>query len=142
MQISISLGFKRLYHSHRVCPSIAPFVELVSNLNEDCCWLSVYGSISGSVLLVEDPAVVARWERLIHSELNKNPQGGDNVSSTGSKRNLRYYSVASRQMVGVHVSIWTRASMYTTVKHVETVTVGCGVLGIFGNKVSVKRFED
>ncbi|MCO5557669.1 hypothetical protein L7F22_011238 [Adiantum nelumboides] len=48
-----------------------------------------------------------------------------------------YVKVASKQLVGLFVSVWIRQRLCRHVKAVDFSTVGCGIMGRLGNKGSV-----
>ncbi|XP_024402190.1 type I inositol polyphosphate 5-phosphatase 10 [Physcomitrium patens] len=65
------------------------------------------------------------------------------MSSMKSSRNLRthscnkYLRVASKQMVGVFISIWVRSDLRRYVHNVKVSVVGCGILNYLRNKGAV-----
>ncbi|CAI5537669.1 unnamed protein product, partial [Closterium sp. Naga37s-1] len=48
-----------------------------------------------------------------------------------------YVKVAGRQMVGVYLMVWARKGLRRHIHSVKASTVGCGLMGILGNKGSV-----
>lgn len=48
----------------------------------------------------------------------------------------RFTLIASKQMVGVFVSVWIRGDLRRHVHNLKVSCVGCGLLGYLGNKVS------
>ena len=50
--------------------------------------------------------------------------------------NDRYALLASKQMVGVFMSIWIRVELQRHVHDLKVSCVGCGLMGYLGNKVS------
>ncbi|KAH7331051.1 hypothetical protein KP509_20G013300 [Ceratopteris richardii] len=57
--------------------------------------------------------------------------GGD------AERTLQYALVASKQMVGILLSVWVRDDLGRYVQHVNISSVRCGVMGYLGNKGSI-----
>ncbi|KAH7435410.1 hypothetical protein KP509_06G063500 [Ceratopteris richardii] len=49
----------------------------------------------------------------------------------------RFSLIASKQMVGVFLSIWIRTDLRRHVRNVKVSCVGCGILGYLGNKGSI-----
>lgn len=47
----------------------------------------------------------------------------------------RYLRVASKQMVGVFITIWVRADLRRHIHNVKVCVVGCGILNFLQNKV-------
>ncbi|KAH7297309.1 hypothetical protein KP509_26G064800 [Ceratopteris richardii] len=48
-----------------------------------------------------------------------------------------FIQIASKQLVGLFVSVWIRRDLYRHVRAVDVSTVSCGIMGYFGNKGSV-----
>jgi len=46
-----------------------------------------------------------------------------------------FQCIISRQMVGMFITIWVRCDLYQTIRHLNVSSVGCGIMGYFGNKV-------
>lgn len=49
----------------------------------------------------------------------------------------RYFQVASRQLVGVYMSVWVRAELLGAISDVAISTVSTGWGGYLGNKVCI-----
>ena len=59
-----------------------------------------------------------------------------NSSQTTRKHSCNRYSrVASKQMVGVFISVWVRSDLRRHVHNVKVSVVGCGILNFLRNKV-------
>ena len=71
-------------------------------------------------------ADIRKWHHLIRDTLNSPDTGAE-----------EYVCVARRQMVGVYLTVWVRASLTKLVQNVSTTTVGTGVMGLLGNKGGV-----
>ena len=56
------------------------------------------------------------------------------------KRRSKYVRIVSKQMVGVFLTIWVRRSLRKHIQNVHVSTVGVGVMGYIGNKVSFFLF--
>ncbi|KAL5714724.1 phosphoinositide 5-phosphatase [Ranunculus cassubicifolius] len=61
----------------------------------------------------------------------------DLESIINRKRRSPFIRIASKQMVGVFLSIWARRSLRKHIHNVKVSTVGVGVMGYIGNKGSV-----
>jgi hypothetical protein len=48
---------------------------------------------------------------------------------------IRYCLVASKQMVGIFLTIWVRSELRNDVKNIKVSCVGRGLMGYLGNKV-------
>eukprot|EP00898_Chlorokybus_atmophyticus_P006431 jgi/Chlat1/678/Chrsp104S01150 len=48
-----------------------------------------------------------------------------------------YAIIVSKQMVGLHICVWAKSTLRPYVQDVQTAAVGCGVLGMLGNKGGV-----
>ncbi|CAI7848620.1 unnamed protein product, partial [Closterium sp. NIES-53] len=55
----------------------------------------------------------------------------------GAEVEEAYVKVAGRQMVGVYLMVWARKGLRRHIHSVKASTVGCGLMGILGNKGSV-----
>lgn len=59
------------------------------------------------------------------------------------KRRSAYVRIASKQMVGIFISIWVRRSLRRHIQNLKISTVGVGVMGYIGNKVRyLLTFDD
>ncbi|KAJ7297474.1 hypothetical protein O6H91_Y040900 [Diphasiastrum complanatum] len=120
---------------------------------------------AGNVICVKDDGSSAEWEALIHRTLN--PEADDyNKRSLRwqrmkrSRRELRnssvvpqyghferpvqlngtpecYVLVASKQMVGIFLTVWIRRNLCEAVRSVRVSCVGCGLMGFLGNKGAI-----
>ncbi|KAF5177007.1 Type i inositol polyphosphate 5-phosphatase, partial [Thalictrum thalictroides] len=61
----------------------------------------------------------------------------DLESIINRKRRSPFVRIASKQMVGVFISIWVRRSLRRHIRNLKVSTVGVGVMGYIGNKGSV-----
>jgi hypothetical protein len=50
----------------------------------------------------------------------------------------QYSRVASKQMVGLFITVWIRSDLWRHVHNVQVSAVGCGLMNYLGNKVSFK----
>jgi len=59
------------------------------------------------------------------------------------KRKTRssYVKIVSKQMVGIFITVWVRRSLRKHIQNLKVSTVGVGVMGYIGNKVSFPSFE-
>eukprot|EP00250_Pteridium_aquilinum_P034475 c7644_g1_i1 orf=582-2444(-) len=53
------------------------------------------------------------------------------------KNRIRYVRVASKQMVGIHISIWVRRKLRRYIHNLTVSCVGLGIMGCMGNKGSI-----
>ncbi|CAL9045237.1 type I inositol polyphosphate 5-phosphatase 5-like [Musa acuminata AAA Group] len=56
------------------------------------------------------------------------------VVSPEARRDANYSLVASKQMVGIFLSVWVRSELVPDVGHLRVATVGRGIMGCLGNK--------
>lgn len=49
---------------------------------------------------------------------------------------LSYYLIASKQMVGIFLSVWVRSELVPHIGHLRLSCVGRGIMGCLGNKVT------
>ncbi|URE02973.1 endonuclease exonuclease phosphatase family domain containing protein, partial [Musa troglodytarum] len=100
---------------------------------------------AGNVLVIEDNEPAAKWLALISHALNKPSDRQDDSSetwngakshvvSTEARPDAHYSLVASKQMVGIFLSVWVRSELVPHVGHLRVATVGRGIMGCLGNK--------
>ena len=56
--------------------------------------------------------------------------------STPGTNQIKYSLIASKQMVGIFLTVWMRKELVQHVSHLRISCVGRGILGCLGNKVS------
>eukprot|EP00253_Pinus_taeda_P001128 PITA_01128 len=49
----------------------------------------------------------------------------------------RYSRLASKQMVGIYISVWVRSELRRHIRDIQVSSVACGIMGCLGNKGSV-----
>lgn len=54
-----------------------------------------------------------------------------------AKKRIRYVRVASKQMVGIHISVWVRRKLRQYIRNLTVSCVGLGIMGCLGNKGSI-----
>lgn len=54
----------------------------------------------------------------------------------------QYSRVASKQMVGLFITVWIRSDLWRHVHNVQVSAVGCGLMNYLGNKVSFNFLRD
>jgi len=115
---------------------------------------------AGNVLGPEDSGPAAKWLALIREALNTNKcdhemshyytskkcrqnfseflsldEELDNNGENYPKSLRRYCLAASKQMVGIFLSVWVRADLCNHVTNLKVSSVGRGIMGYLGNKV-------
>lgn len=108
---------------------------------------------AGNVLGAENRVPAGQWLSLIRQALNPHrnrqavtydpitmeeaaeaaPWIGDEFGGIGTRGGYRL--VASKQMVGIFLCVWVRASLLPHVTSVRVSCVGTGIMGYMGNKV-------
>jgi hypothetical protein len=63
------------------------------------------------------------------------PSGEDGYGMPGRSK---YSLVASKQMVGIFLTVWVRGELKDHVKNMKVSCVGRGLMGYLGNKVNFK----
>ncbi|KAK9118104.1 hypothetical protein Scep_016197 [Stephania cephalantha] len=99
---------------------------------------------AGNVLGVEKSRISMKWNSIIRTALNS-PK---TYSAHDQKKNERktfpqtFQCIASKNMVGILISIWVRIDLRQYIEHPSVSCVGCGIMGCLGNKGSVSvRFR-
>lgn len=75
--------------------------------------------------------VTDAWEEIVGAALNS-ASPSDSVGGGGV-----YVRLLGHQMVGIYLSVWVHADLAPHISEERATSVGCGVLGVFGNKGSV-----
>lgn len=72
----------------------------------------------------------------LSSDEDENPSEFElpEFSSTSNTSHMKYGLVASRQMVGIFVTIWARKELVHHVAHLRVCSVSRGIMGCLGNK--------
>ncbi|XP_054809801.1 type I inositol polyphosphate 5-phosphatase 2-like [Prosopis cineraria] len=63
----------------------------------------------------------------------------DNSIYTMKSSCLKYVRIVSKQMVGIHVSVWAQSSLRKYVNNLKVSPVGVGLMGYMGNKVCITQ---
>lgn len=77
----------------------------------------------------------------VHSKLKDSSEVGLvpdlDLNAIGfKKKRLAFVRIISKQMVGIYLSLWVRRSVRKHIQNLKVSTVGVGVMGYIGNKVS------
>lgn len=65
----------------------------------------------------------------------------DLQSVINRKRRPAYVRIVSKQMVGIFITVWVRRSLRKHIQNLNVSTVGVGVMGYIGNKVSSELYQ-
>ncbi|KAJ8621415.1 hypothetical protein MRB53_029944 [Persea americana] len=113
---------------------------------------------AGNVLGRENSRISMKWNSLIRAALNKSMTTSKKIQEpkVGEKQKVYpvkdgdpregiprvFKCVASKQMVGIFITVWVRGDLHQFVRHPSVSCVGCGIMGCLGNKgaVSVRFF--
>lgn len=57
-------------------------------------------------------------------------------SGSDLRSNMNYCLISSKQMVGLFLSVWVRSELVQHIGHLRVASVGRGIMGCLGNKVS------
>ncbi|CAI0434023.1 unnamed protein product [Linum tenue] len=87
---------------------------------------------AGNVLGTEDNGPARKWLALIRKTLNTLP--GEDRERANYGQSSRYCLVASKQMVGIFLTVWVRSNLRDDVKNMKVSCVGRGLMGYLGNK--------
>ena len=75
------------------------------------------------------------WEDLVEAHLNAGAKKKKTKKlAGGGGKKAKYVRVAAQQMVGIYLTVWVKASLRGAVAEAQTTSVGCGVMGVLGNK--------
>lgn len=77
---------------------------------------------------------------LLASE-DDNGSGETGVFSPGNPMQRRYCLAASKQMVGIFLCVWVQVDLYKHISNLKVSSVGRGVMGFLGNKVSYHNLK-
>lgn len=107
-----------------------------------CRFQEIVSLNARNVLGPKKRSASARWNSLISDALNNRKRRQEEAvpRCRGEETALfqdheTFRCVASKQMVGIFVSVWARSALCRHVRHPGVSCVGAGVLGRLGNKV-------
>ncbi|KAL5700161.1 phosphoinositide 5-phosphatase [Ranunculus cassubicifolius] len=63
-----------------------------------------------------------------------NNDASTNIVSVDGTNQMKYALVASKQMVGIFVTIWARSELVQHIAHLKVSSIGRGIMGYLGNK--------
>lgn len=114
---------------------------------------------AGKVFGTEDSRAAEKWDALIRKTLNRNnatgivrsasappsefasafmqPEKEEEAEPVWPWSRERYQRVASKQMVGILITIWVKSEVRRNIRDVKVSCVGCGIMGCLGNKGSI-----
>ncbi|XAR60544.1 hypothetical protein NMG60_11033964, partial [Bertholletia excelsa] len=95
-----------------------------------------------NVLGAEDSSPAAKWLLLIRQALNNELAEISKEKSSSCfdpilKSSSGYCLAASKQMVGIFLSVWVQSSLYEHISNLKVSCVGRGIMGYMGNKGSI-----
>lgn len=61
------------------------------------------------------------------------------IERESKKERAKYIRIVSKQMVGIYISVWVRRRLRRHINNLRVSTVGVGLMGYMGNKVSSYR---
>lgn len=74
---------------------------------------------------------------VLYSPMSYNAYEPPNENGYTTNGNSRYSLVASKQMVGIYLTVWVRSELTEHVKNIKVSCVGRGLMGYLGNKVLI-----
>ena len=106
---------------------------------------------AANVLGPQNRKVSMKWNSLIGAALNKRIpikliEGGrttepqkiyplkEQICAEGD-HGQDFQCIISKQMVGMFIAVWVRSDLYQSIHQLSVSSVGCGIMGCFGNKV-------
>ncbi|CAA6660862.1 unnamed protein product [Spirodela intermedia] len=95
--------------------------------------------VSGSMDSFKSVGSLRSWHsfKSAHAGSDIGSSLGQRLDSVMSKRKRsRFVRIISKQMVGLYMSVWVRRSLRRHVQNLKVSTVGVGIMGYIGNKVS------
>ncbi|KAJ7539939.1 hypothetical protein O6H91_11G115900 [Diphasiastrum complanatum] len=107
-----------------------------NSLLKPVCGLEGKSSFHADYLLPRDEASAAIEEETLVtwllSDLRHNSEDYYTRQRTGE-----YVRIASKQMVGLFITVWIRRDLRHAIKNLKVSCVGCGLMGYLGNKGSI-----
>lgn len=85
---------------------------------------------------VSRPRISISAKENLHGEVPE-AELQQNELSKKSRDKQRYNRVASKQMVGIFITVWVRSELRRHIHDLQVSSVACGILGRLGNKGSV-----
>ncbi|KAJ2726908.1 hypothetical protein GGI07_000236 [Coemansia sp. Benny D115] len=78
-----------------------------------------------------------RAEAFVYNNAAKDIQWTEALEQAMGEARYSYGKVASRQLIGMFLMVYARIDCMASVSHVEAASVGCGIMGVVGNKGAV-----
>ncbi|CAD5167494.1 unnamed protein product [Musa acuminata subsp. malaccensis] len=101
------------------------------------------GALVKTCNCTSEPSCVRRRTRQLREFITRDESSSSDEDSatpqfacSEAKGNMNYCLVASKQMVGIFLSVWVRRELVQHVSHLRVATIGRGIMGCLGNKVS------
>jgi hypothetical protein len=91
---------------------------------------SRWGSSDDDNGLVDSPSTV------LYSPMSTNGGSASNEDGYSMPGHSRYCLVASKQMVGIYLTVWVKGELKDHVRNMKVSCVGRGLMGYLGNKVN------
>ncbi|CAL9166921.1 unnamed protein product [Musa hybrid cultivar] len=99
------------------------------------------GALVKTCNCTSEPSCVRRRTRQLREFITKDESSSSDEDSatpqfacSEAKGNMNYCLVASKQMVGIFLSVWVRRELVQHVSHLRVATIGRGIMGCLGNK--------
>ncbi|RWW24643.1 hypothetical protein GW17_00011054 [Ensete ventricosum] len=101
------------------------------------------GALVKTCNCTSEPSCVRRRTRQLREFITRDESSSSDEDSatpqfacSEAKSDMNYCLVASKQMVGIFLSVWVRRELVQHVGHLRVATIGRGIMGCLGNKVS------
>ncbi|CAL9041536.1 unnamed protein product [Musa banksii] len=99
------------------------------------------GALVKTCNCTSEPSCVRRRTRQLREFITRDESSSSDEDSatpqfacSEAKGNMNYCLVASKQMVGIFLSVWVRRELVQHVSHLRVATIGRGIMGCLGNK--------
>ncbi|URE30903.1 endonuclease exonuclease phosphatase family domain containing protein [Musa troglodytarum] len=99
------------------------------------------GALVKTCNCTSEPSCIRRRTRQLREFMTRDESSSSDEDSatpqfacSEAKSNMNYCLVASKQMVGIFLSVWVRRELVQHVGHLRVATIGRGIMGCLGNK--------
>lgn len=116
----------------KICNCITFSEEIVKKYGRESCFRCPEGLVNQSGVISDDE----EDEDDDDDDDEDEDEGGGKVASLVSNQMMMKYGlVASKQMVGIFLTVWMRKELIQHVSHLRISSVTRGIMGCLGNKV-------
>ena len=120
----------------KICNCNSFSEEIVKKYGRESCFRCPESLVNQTDLLCDDDEDDEDEDEDDDDDDDEDEEGGEKVASIVSNQMMMKYGlVASKQMVGIFLTVWMRKELIQHVTHLRISSVTRGIMGCLGNKV-------